>query len=410
MLEAKFSNFKHPLIIQNPSFSCLSTLLAMSEQNPLADGSQDLLASMAQLQQDIATVAARQAESEKSHSEALHSIQFYLQSLSLPPAVSNSPRNLVRDLPKPSPLSSEPLHSSRLKPATPSDFSGDRTKGRAFLNTCNTYLRLCPQEFASDQEKILWVLSFMKDGRAARWADQIFRWEEKNEEMTRFLDWKDFLEEFQSHFLPVSSEAAAINRLEGIEYFQRNRSVEDYLDEFLELISDSGYEDKKTIVIKFRRGLRPTIQTAVATMTANRPSDNSPEAWYKAAQLVDQSRAANEAFQALGRSQPRSSAPLLRSSAPPPTPVSLPTSSIAAPMDVDLTRKPSPLPPVCFRCKKPGHIKANCPLRYDVRFLDTEEKEELIQQFLAEKDAAEAQEESQEAEIDVEGDFRSSSR
>lgn len=380
----------------------------MSHQNALSDGSQGLLAAMTQLQEEIATVAARQAQSELSLSEVLHSIETRLQSLSLSP---NSPEIPPPHLPTPSAPSSEPLGTSRLKPATPSDFSGDRTKGRAFLNTCNTYLRLCPQDFASDQEKILWVLSFMKEGRAARWADQIFRWEEKNEGCMRFLDWKDFLEEFEGHFLPVDSEAAAINRLEGTDYFQRNRSVEDYLDEFLELISDSGYQDNKTIVIKFRRGLRPTIQTAVATMTANRPSDSSPEAWYKAAKLIDQSRAANEAFQALGRSQAptaKSLPPPLRSSAslaPQPVP---PTGAV--PMDVDRTRKPSPMPPVCFRCKKPGHIKADCPLRFDVRFLDAEEKEELIQQLLAEKDVAEAQEASEDTQKDVEGDFRSSSR
>ncbi len=251
----------------------------------------------------------------------------------------------------------------------------------------------------------------MKDGRAARWADQIFRWEEKHEGRARFLDWRHFLEAFQRHFFPVDSEAAAINRLEGTDYFQRNRSVEDYLDEFLELMAESGYQDNKTIVIKFRRGLRPQIQTAVATMTANRPSDNSPEAWYKAAQLVDQSRAANEAFQALGRSQTsttKSSQSFLRSSTPLVPAASFPVKAV--PMEVDVARKPSSLPPVCFRCKKPGHIKDNCPLRYDVRFLDAEEREELIQQLLAEKDAAEAQEASEEVQEGVEGDFQLSSR
>lgn len=380
----------------------------MSQQNVSGDGSQGLLAPLAQLQQEIAAVAARQAQSEVALSEALQNIQAHLNSLSLNSAAPHAPRTPSPHPPTPSPQFSELEGSHKLKPATPPDFSGDRTKGRAFLNTCNTYFRLCPQKFASDQQRILWVLSFMKEGRAAKWADQIFRWEEKNEGKARFLGWKDFLEEFKQHFLPVDAEAAAINRLEGTDYFQRHRSVEDYLDEFLELISDSGYQDSKTIVVKFRRGLRPSIQTAVATMPANRPSDSSPEAWYKAAQLVDQSRAANEAFQALGRSQKPATKPLsppLRSFAP--TTTSTPG---VVPMEVDATRKPSPLPPVCFRCKKPGHFKDNCPLRYDVRFLDAEEKEELIQHLLAEKDVAEAQEMAGETQETIEEDFQCSSR
>jgi hypothetical protein len=383
----------------------------MSQQNALGDGFPDLSALLAPLQQEIAAVAARQAQSEVALSEALQNLQLHLESLSLSSVAPVVPRTPSQRPSTPPPNVSNPQSSHQLKPATPPDFSGDRKKGRAFLNTCNTYFRLCPQKFQSDQERILWVLSFMKEGRAAKWADQIFRWEEKNEGRAKFGDWRDFLKEFQHHFLPVDSEAAAINRLEGTDYFQRHRSVEDYLDEFLELISDSGYQDNKTIVVKFRRGLRPSIQTAVATMPANRPSDSSPEAWYKAAQLVDQSRAANEAFQALGRSQTsisRSSPSPFRpsASATPLTPTVSNRADRAVPMDVDMTRKLPPLPPVCFRCKKPGHLKDNCPLRYDVRFLDAEEKEELIQQFLAEKDVAEAQEPLEAVQEDIGEDFQ----
>jgi hypothetical protein len=56
-------------------------------------------------------------------------------------------------------------------------------------------------------------------------------------------------------------------------------------------------------------------------------------------------------------------------------------------MEVDASRKAAPLPPVCYRCRKPGHVKSECPHRFDVRYMELEEKDELIQQFLAEKDA-----------------------
>jgi hypothetical protein len=75
----------------------------------------------------------------------------------------------------------------------------------------------------------------------------------------------------------------AINKLESMAYYQRTRSVDDYLNEFLDLISESGYMDPKTLVVKFRRGLDPQIQNAVATMAIGCPSDTAPMAWYKAA-------------------------------------------------------------------------------------------------------------------------------
>ena len=72
------------------------------------------------------------------------------------------------------------------------------------------------------------------------------------------------------------------------------------------------------------------------------------------------------------------------------------------PMDIDATRRRSPLPPACYRCGKVGHLKAECPLRHDIRFLDAEEKEDLIQQLLAEKDAAEVQEVVEASEMPLE--------
>jgi len=88
----------------------------------------------------------------------------------------------------------------------------------------------------------------------------------------------------------------ATNKLEGTTYFQGWRSVDDYLDDFRDLISESGYSDLKTIVVKFRRGLNPGIADVVATMAARRPDDLDPEAWYEAAIRIDQNQAANAGF------------------------------------------------------------------------------------------------------------------
>jgi hypothetical protein len=52
----------------------------------------------------------------------------------------------------------------KIKPAPPSDFSGDWAKGRAFLNTCEIYIRLAGNQFSGDKEKISWAYSYMKSG------------------------------------------------------------------------------------------------------------------------------------------------------------------------------------------------------------------------------------------------------
>jgi len=106
----------------------------------------------------------------------------------------------------------------------------------------------------------------MKTRCANRWATREFKQEAKAGQL-RFLDWLDFEEEFRKDFMPLDSESAAINVLETTAYFQGKRTVDNYLDQFRDLIYDSGYTDPKTVVVKFRRGLDRRISMALAGMT-----------------------------------------------------------------------------------------------------------------------------------------------
>jgi len=51
-----------------------------------------------------------------------------------------------------------------LKLALPLELDGDRTKGMAFLNSCQVYICLCPNSFTDKQAKIVWAMSYMKAG------------------------------------------------------------------------------------------------------------------------------------------------------------------------------------------------------------------------------------------------------
>jgi len=80
-----------------------------------------------------------------------------------PPAVANA---VV------TPLNPPNTTTHRLKPVTPSEFIGDHTKGRAFLNSCDLYIGLAPTQFTNDQVRIYWVLSFMKGDCAVCFTNQ----------------------------------------------------------------------------------------------------------------------------------------------------------------------------------------------------------------------------------------------
>ena len=69
--------------------------------------------------------------------------------------------------------------------------------------------------------------------------------------------------------------------------------MDDYIDEFSELIDEAGYTDGLSIVIKFWKGLDWDIQDCIAEMVQGRPDDKDPEGWYKAACMFEANQVAN---------------------------------------------------------------------------------------------------------------------
>ena len=302
-----------------------------------------------------------------------------------------------------------------LKPAMPNDFNGARTKGRAFLNSCELYMRLAPRQFTDDQMRIDWTLTFMKTDRASLFADRLLRYQERNG--IKFANWAAFRAEFIENFCPRDEGQVALTRLETEAFYQGRRSVDEYNDEFTDLIEQAGYTDGLVIVMKYRRGLSPEIQNQVATMTVGRPRGNMPKEWYDAAALCDENRRANEAFvgtKATPRAAPvRAPPPVFRTAqvafptAPPRTHAAAPPAlPPGVPMDIDATRRRLEVPNTCYRCGLPGHVRRDCPRQHDVRYMTDDEQQEFIQRLLAAADvrAATASRSPDEGEGEGEGE------
>jgi len=57
-------------------------------------------------------------------------------------------------------------------------------------------------------------------------------------------------------------------------------------------------------------------------------------------------------------------------------------------MDMDTVWKARPTPPrECYQCREPNHLVKDCPHHLDVQRLTAEQREDLIEDLMALKDA-----------------------
>ena len=119
--------------------------------------------------------------------------------------------------------------------------------------------------------------------------------------------WDAFEKMFSDQFCPKNEQLTALTKLEGTSWYQFKDPVDNYIDRFQELIDLAEYDDNKTIVIKFRHGLDPVLQSQVALLGGGAPDFDDPEGWYEAARKVSQNREANEAFVETSRNEVRNS-------------------------------------------------------------------------------------------------------
>ena len=179
------------------------------------------------LQHHLHELTERQNVSENNINTTLVALTVQLQQLTQlvanppPPPISNTPPPPV---PSP-PASLPPAPTARQmcpKLSCPLDFGGERHNGCAFLNSCSLYIRLAPEQFHNEEERILWAFMFFKSGRAAKWSENMFH-QEADTGVFPIRTWRDFEQQFRVHFFPVNAEVDAINALEGTSYHQGDR-------------------------------------------------------------------------------------------------------------------------------------------------------------------------------------------
>jgi hypothetical protein len=288
-----------------------------------------------------------------------------------------------------------PDKKTGLKPSPPSEFNGDRTKGRAFLNSCEFY-------------------------RAALFADRLMQHESWRGR--KYRSWADFRANFVDEFCPKNEAQLSLAKLETAacrvaEYYQGKKPVDKYVDGFRELIEMAGYTEGLAIVVKFHCGLQRDIQDQIALMGFGHPGDDDPEAWYEAAIRCDENRITNAVFhntlqallvKATGTptltfsrySPPTWNTKQLTTATSTPPPPSTATSG-QTPADPAWRKTGSPI--ACHWCGSSDHLKPECPHQFNIRFMTMDEKESWLQDVVLEADIVQIQETEKELESAEQG-------
>jgi hypothetical protein len=100
--------------------------------------------------------------------------------------------------------------------------------------------------------------------------------------------WCEFVQEFISKFCLKNKIQTAQTDLKTSRYFQGSRTIDEYVDEFHEMIMQARYLEGSHIALKFQQGLNPKIQDYVTCLTEGRPLDKNPHEWYAAAILCNE--------------------------------------------------------------------------------------------------------------------------
>ena len=121
------------------------------------------------------------------------------------------------------------------------DFEENCYLGWAFLSFYALYIRFVPDQFSSDQDKILCVLEFFffKSDCVTKWSEKVFYQESTTDSFSIFSK-TEFEKLFHVYLFSINTEIKVVSKLEESAYYQRSCVVEDYLDEFQILIFETG--------------------------------------------------------------------------------------------------------------------------------------------------------------------------
>ena len=182
---------------------------------------------------------------------------------------------------------------SRVEVAKPQVFGGKIEKVSTFINITRLYLRIKMTDEAATTQ-VAWVLSYMQEGVAEAWKDNLLDKLAKGESEMDTME--KLFTKIRNDFGKTLEEERKIEQLQTIE--QEERTYDEYVQEFKKVVRGSSYIERP-LIKEFKRKLNGTIKRKLAE--AEEPPTTIGEWQERAVRLNRNQRQSRAEERMLGR-------------------------------------------------------------------------------------------------------------
>jgi len=146
------------------------------------------------------------------------------------------------------------VQNKEIKMNTLTLFTGKREKLKEFLIELEMYLAMNADIYNADQQKIIFALSFMKEGTAGSWKQSYWK---QIQEQTQLWDWTVFKNTLITSFAAPDKPGDVITKMETET--MTGGTADEFIERFKINANDSGVTQDRLLIEWFMKGIKTPL-------------------------------------------------------------------------------------------------------------------------------------------------------